>query len=71
MTRPHVLTYIQKGRMGSTDTPKVSSIRYWKFIFPILLLIVLISSLYFIMEMPDTVLTSSSAFVAPANIRGT
>ena len=56
--------------MAATDTPNVSSARYWKFIFPILLLIVIVSSLYFIMEMPDTVLTGSSAFVGATNIRG-
>ena len=44
------------------DEPKVSSIRYWRFIFPIILLITLVGGLFFIMKMPDTFLTDSSAF---------
>ena len=51
---------------------KVSSVRYWRFVFPIVLLIVLVSSLFFIMSIPDTFLTNSSAAATAAlrrNIR--
>ena len=49
--------------------PKVSSIYYWRFVFPIILLIVLVSSLFFIMAIPDTFLTNSSALLTRSNVK--
>lgn len=50
--------------MDKKQTSRVSSLQFWRFIFPIVLLIVLIASIFFIMAMPDTVVFGSSAPVS-------
>jgi hypothetical protein len=47
--------------MDKKKTSRVSSLRFWRFIFPIVLLIVLLASIFFIMTMPDTLVFGSSA----------
>jgi hypothetical protein len=49
------------------DGKKVSSLYYWRFVFPTILLVVLLGCFYFLMAMPDTFLTDSTAFKAVKN----
>ena len=40
---------------------KVSATRFWRFIFPFMVLTVLLSSLFFVLSMDDTLLVGNTA----------
>uniref|UniRef100_A0A6C0IB10 Uncharacterized protein n=1 Tax=viral metagenome TaxID=1070528 RepID=A0A6C0IB10_9ZZZZ len=40
---------------------KVSATRFWRFIFPFIVLVVLLSSLFFVLSMDDTLLLGNTA----------
>lgn len=35
---------------------KVSAIRFWRFVFPFMVLVILLASIFFILAIPDTLL---------------
>jgi len=39
-----------------TKTRKVSATRFWRFVFPFMVLVILLASIFFILAIPDTLL---------------